>query len=274
MKKKEIKTVIATVIVFAAAIVILLLLLPVEKKNQQREQYGKLAIQAETDEKSRYILEHIDEYPNGILNYYYNGDQFLDFVYNYPEHKNDYAAMSYTDDELNSEKPPRLFMEDMRWCYQPMGGGYIISNGCAAVSLTMAYIYLYNDGDIDPYKVAVAAEKMDAIGYFGGIDTLKIRDVAENIGFAVSEQKYCDDSNKKISDPSIDDMISIIKSGDALMAGCRGENFGDHAILITDYNNGMFSVNDPASVKNSEKLWSYEELTSDIYYLWDLSAKS
>ena len=41
-----------------------------------------------------------------------------------------------------------------------------------------------------------------------------------------------------------------------------------HYIVITGLKDGMFVVNDPNSVENSEMLWSYERIEDQIRNLW------
>lgn len=45
-----------------------------------------------------------------------------------------------------------------------------------------------------------------------------------------------------------------------------------HYMLITDYVDGKFKVNDPNSRKNSETLWDFELFADQIYMMWAFSA--
>lgn len=257
--------------VCSVCLAVLLLLIPVEKSNKLHEKFGKLADAAETDERAKKVIDNIDDIPKGVLDLYYSGNAYHEYLYNYLDHKDDYSKMQFTKEELDSEKPPKLYMSDMRWCYQPMGGGYIQTNGCAAVSLTMAYLYLRNNSDIDPYKIARIAEENDAIGFWGGISVDRIGEIAEKIGLEVKEYSYINDQNQKNSDPTEEEMKGILDSGHVLFAGCRGEAFGDHAIIVSDYSDEGFTVNDPTNEEKSEKIWTYDELASNICIILELS---
>ena len=46
-----------------------------------------------------------------------------------------------------------------------------------------------------------------------------------------------------------------------------------HYIVLTGVVEGKFSVNDPNSVKNSEKLWSYEDIQGQIRNIWAVGVK-
>ena len=41
-----------------------------------------------------------------------------------------------------------------------------------------------------------------------------------------------------------------------------------HYIVLRGVEDGQFQVNDPNSVVNSEKLWSYEQIEGQIRNLW------
>lgn len=267
------KKIILTLAVLAAMTAILILLIPVEKKNILEKQYPYLSKQAENNDRTaQEILDNIEEYPDDIVDFYNQDGDFCDFVYNYPAHKYDYASMQFTDEELNSQKPPKLYMYDFRWCYQPMGGGYIMNNGCVAVSLTMAKLYLTHSGDVDPYKIAQTAENMGVIGFSGGIVSSDIKAVAEAVGLSAEEYRFFDEEqNVKTEQVEKKLLTDILDSGDVLMVGVLGEPFGAHAFLISDYNDEGFIINDPADRERSEKIWNYDELAPIIYYVWDIS---
>ena len=44
-----------------------------------------------------------------------------------------------------------------------------------------------------------------------------------------------------------------------------------HYMVIVGYENEQFKINDPFSVENSNKLWSYEQLEGQIKNLWAIS---
>lgn len=266
--KNDKKTIIMVLAVFAIIVIVLVLLIPVERKRQLREKYGALAVNAETDVKSKYILDHISEYPDEILRYYYSGE--IDFAYNYPFHKNDYATMSYTAEELDG-RVPALYMEDNRWRYQTMFDSYYIKDsGCAVVSLTMAYIYLTGKTDMDPYKIGLIADELGAIGTFGGITDEYTMSLIDAIGLKAVEYQFFNEDREKDKHADIETMKSILDSGHVIMAGMVGETFGQHALIIKGYDGDNFTINDPDDAENTARAWTYEELDSEMYYMWDL----
>jgi hypothetical protein len=59
-------------------------------------------------------------------------------------------------------------------------------------------------------------------------------------------------------------IICAMGKGDFTSAG--------HFILLTDYEDGMFSLNDPNSIERSSRLWSYEELSWQIEGIWAIGS--
>lgn len=274
MSKNNKKSIIVFLIVFVLMVAVLLLLIPLQKKNELKEKWGSLAVLAETDERAKFIIENEELYPEEIIDMFYTNEKNLDFVYNYPLHKDDYQSMSFTEEELNCEGVPALYMDDLRWGYETIDGAYIKSTGCMAVSLTMANLYLNHNSNVDPIKVALVAEENDNVGIFGGINNDKLQTVIDQLGMASVVNDYTKDM-EKVSTADIETIKSIIDSGHVCLAGMVGDTFGVHALIIREVTeDGKIRINDPASPERTEKIWDFEQLEPEIYYLWDLSAKS
>lgn len=270
--KSRLKYIIISAVAIIAAVAVMLLLIPIERERELAEEYGVLYENSKTDEKSAYIFEHIDEIPEDILWYYYSDyDRYVDFVCGYPEHKNDYENMSFTEEELNSETVPALYMNDFRWGYEKIGGAYVFSSGCMAVSITMANLALRHNGDIDPVKVFEAAVEMDGFGTFGGIDNEIVPQLLENLGFEYVIHDYSPDSEES-GEADINAVINALENGSVVMAGTHGETFGSHALIIRSVDeNGTMLINDPANPKKTDAVWDFYELQPEIYFIWELS---
>ena len=267
------KTIVIVSLVFVAILAMMLLLIPAQRENEFRQKWGKLAELAETNEYAKFITENEELYPPEILNFFYNDPDDLEFVWGYPFHKDDYLSMTFTDEELHSEKVPALYMFDNRWRYQPIGDFYIEHHGCAAVSLTMAYLWLTGKDDIDPRKVAEIAENLDAVGILGGIEDKKIPLICNEMGLNSKEYSYCS-GIEKTSHADIQTVKDVIDNGHVLLAGMSGKRFGVHMLIIVGYDDGdSFTINDPDSFENSERKWSFEELESEMMFLYDISKK-
>lgn len=267
------KTAVIMLTAFAVIIITMAALIPVEKKQQLYAKWGDIAALAETDTRAQYIIENEELYPKELINILRRyPEEELAYVYNYPFHKDDYKTMSYTDEELDG-RIPVLYMHDNRWCYQTHEGFFFIKySGCETVSLTMAYIGLTGKSDIDPYKIVLIADEMGAIGAFGGISNNYTMDMIHAIGLDAVEYSFVDESRQKDKSADIGTMKSILDSGHVIMAGMVGDTFGTHAIIIRGYEGDSFYINDPEDEENSARLWSYEELDPEMYYMWDIYA--
>lgn len=267
------KTAIIMLSAFAVIIITMAALIPVEKKQQIYDKWGKIAVLAETDTRAQYIIENEQLYSEKILGILRsNPEEELGYVYNYPFHKDDYKTMSYTAEELDG-RIPVLYMNDPRWGYELFNDSFFIKNsGCEAVSLTMAYIALTGKSDLDPYKVVLIADAMGALGVFGGISNNYTIDMIHAIGLDAVEHSYVDENRHKDKTVDIQTIKSILDSGHVIMAGMVGETFGTHAIIVRGYEGDGLYINDPADEENSSRLWSFDELEPEMYYIWDLYA--
>lgn len=262
------------IIICVAVFIIMLLLIPLEKRNQLRDKYGKLAVNAETDERSAYILENVEQIPNDVLKLYYKDyEKWCDFVYDYPVHKNDYDTMTFTDEEINSETVPQLFMYDRRWAYEKLEDGFIAQFGCLPTCLTMAYLYLTHSPDVDPYIISKIAEDIDAVG-INGIRDDRVKELAGIIGLEVTEYKYYTEmKDTKDITTDVEDLKGIIDRGNVAIGGMKGEVFGVHAVVFGGYTDEGFIINDPANKEYSEKIWQYEEFEPELFFLYEVSLK-
>ena len=258
---------------FAVIIITMAALIPVERKQQLYDKWGQIAVLAETDTRAQYIIENEQLYPELIINILRNDPEGeIGYVYNYPFHKDDYRTMSYTEEELDG-RVPALYTDDPRWSYELFDDYFFIKkSGCEAVTLTMAYIALTGKDDLDPYKVVLLADEMGAIGVFGGISNNYTMDMIRAVGLNAVEYSFVDENRRKDKSADIEAMKSILDSGHLIMAGMVGSTFGSHALIIRGYEGDSFYINDPASREKSSRLWSFEELDPELYYVWDLYA--
>lgn len=261
--------------VFAALFVIvtavLVLLMPLENKNRLREEYGKLAIMAESDERARYIIDNIEQYPKSILDLYYNKEDNFDFVYNYPFHKDDYKTMSFTAEELNCETIPALYMDDPRWGYEPFGDDIIKTGGCSLVSMTMAWLYLRHDGTIDPVIVGRFIEDNGYVGMFGGLLRKNTGDVLGGLGFEYTEHNYDENEGGSGTVTAEELKAALDKPGTVVYACMSGETFGEHAMIIRGYDENGFYVNDPASREKTDKVWDISVFENELVRFYEVS---
>ena len=270
------KTAIIILSTFTAVIITLLAFIPAENKKQKYAEWGNIAVLAETDQRAQYIIDNKQIYPESIIDILRTDPEGeIEFVYNYPFHKNDYNTMSYTAEELDG-RVPALYMSDTRWCYQTINDYFFLKyQGCVPVSLTMAYIALTGKTDLDPYKITLIAGDIDALADFGGIYNGMVAELIKTIGLNVVEYQFTNDNIQNIQKTDhadIQEMKSILDKGHVIMAAMGGDTFGYHAIIIRGYEEDSFYINDSEDEENSSKLWSFDELEPEMNYMWDIYA--
>lgn len=262
------KNAIILISTFLVITIVMVLLIPVQKKNERYEQFGRLAELAETDERANYIIENIEQYPKYILDLFYSNYDNLDFVYNYPFCRDNYANMTYTDEELSGV--PALYMADPRWGYERIGNynSIIKTEGCAYTCLTMAYIGLTGKSDIDPVILGKIAYQYSMTGSISaGLKMDKIGEMCDMIGLSGTFYNY--DTNKDgTAIESIEEISTHLENDSVIIAGMYGETFGSHAIVIREYDGNNVYINDPADPEKTAQVWNFDEIKSEIKGIW------
>lgn len=249
---------------FAAVIIIMLLLIPVEKKHEYYQKWGELAVRAETDERAKFAIDNADLYPETWFRMLYSeSESAFDFAYNYPFNKDNYKSMTFTDEELNSDEIPAVYMNDTRWSYEM--GGAVKTDGCVAVSITMANLYLNHNADVDPVKIISYANEM---GYFGlgGIGQENVLDIMEHFGMTAVEHVIDKKGGEKVTESELKAAADI--EGAVVIAAVQGGTFGNHALVIRGYDENGFYINDPATPERTAVQWDFEVFENELVRYW------
>ena len=181
-----------------------------------------------------------------------------EFVLNYPMKKDQNFEIDLTE-HLNSETLPLLLQWDERWGYTIYGSNVMGLTGCGPTCLSMVCLHLLQDASYTPRYVADFAEENDYYVKGSGSTWTLISEGGETLGLDVTELPL--DENRMIKNlEQGNPIICIMGPGDFTTAG--------HFIVLAGCKDGRFVVNDPNSITNSEKLWSYEELEGQIKNLW------
>lgn len=214
-------------------------------------------------EAERIVKEYADEkgirysqYPKSLIELLDRNPETKDFVLDYPFREQQDYDLSGTD---RSTVP--LFLQwDKRWGYEKYGSDCIAITGCGPTCLAMAGYYITGDGKtFNPAAIAAFSEKNGyyASGY--GSSWTLISEGAVQLGLDVTEiplvEKRIRD-NLEVGNP----IICAMGAGDFTSSG--------HYIVLIGLEDGRFIVNDPNSVANSSKLWSYEQIQGQIRNLW------
>ncbi|MCR5149388.1 MAG: C39 family peptidase [Eubacterium sp.] len=207
------------------------------------------------------IRENPSRYPEDLLLLIHKNHETLDFVYDYPLKKN-----APVDNDITAElkvaeegKIPLFLQWDERWGYMKYGDGFMSNNGCGPTSLAMVVVYMTGNKDATPAKIAKYAD--DNGYYYDGVGTAwsLLNHACMEYGVYAKEIGFSEEA-----------MIEAVTTGHPLVAIVGRGDFtdGGHFIVITGYEDGEFTVNDPNSIIRSNMKWSFARLYHQIDGLW------
>lgn len=203
-----------------------------------------------------------EDYPVELLELLSRNPETQDFVLSYPLEKDVDHEIDLS--EYKNSKTVPLFMQwDKRWGYIEYGSGVAGLTACGPVCLSMCAYYLTGDDAMSPDKIIeFALENKYYEKGSGSLWTL-ISEGGEKLGLEVEELPLV---KNKITDnlEAGNPVICVMGEGHFTTTG--------HFIVLTGIKNGEFTVNDPNSISNSERTWSYEEISGEIKNLWAISS--
>lgn len=214
------------------------------------------------DYASAHGLSYAD-YPKSLIDLLERNPETEKFVLEYPTaHK---TAVNVNLSEYADTETVPLFMQwDQQWGYIKYGSDVAGITGCGPVCLSMAAFYLTKDPAYAPDKLIQFASDN---GYYvkgSGSSWTLISEGGVKLGFAVNELPL--DKNrilKELKDGR--PIICVMGPGDFTTSG--------HYIVLTGSENGMLKINDPNSRTNSQKLWTYEQISGQIRNLWSVGMR-
>lgn len=228
----------------------------VQKENAEVNSNTKITVNTLAENEGLRITTQ--QVPQELLELLERNPDAEEFVLNYPLKKDQSFEVDLSE-HLNSETVPLFLQWDERWGYTIYGSNVMGLTGCGPTCLSMVCLYLLQDATFTPRYVADFAEEN---GYYvegsGSAWTL-ISKGGETLGLDVTEIPL--DENRMMKNLELGNpIICIMGPGDFTTAG--------HFIVLAGCKDGKFVVNDPNSITNSERLWSYEELKRQIKNLW------
>ena len=208
-------------------------------------------------------IEGLENYPKDLQDMLEKYPQTYDFVAGYPQRGKYQGKDIDLSKEVSLGEVPLLLQWDKRWGYDKYGSKMIGVAGCGPTCMSMAYIYLTGDQEMNPRKMADFAynngydakagtrwsfftEGAGRLGLWGreiGLDEVKMKEEL--------------DKGRVI--------ICSMGPGDFTQNG--------HFILIRGYDAKGFFVNDPNSKENSDKQWEFGTLFYQIKCLWSLGVR-
>ncbi len=206
------------------------------------------------------IYKNRDRYPENLLSAYLNNPEMEDFLAGYLDAgiPQSTATEGLTAQEQQQEFP-LLLQWDKRWGYVSYGGSIIGLSGCGPTCLSMVLISLTGQTDQTPAQVASFSE---ASGYYvegSGTAWSLMTEGASRLGLSARELSL-DESVMKAALDRGEPIICTVGAGDFTTQG--------HFILLYDYNEQGFLVNDPNCIARSQQAWTFERLRGQIKNLW------
>ncbi len=202
------------------------------------------------------------DYPDSLIELLERNPETKDFVLSYPLEKDAIHGIDLSEYE-DSEAVPLFLQWDKRWGYKEYGSDVAGLTACGPVCLSMCAYYLTGDEAMSPDKIIdFAIENNYYVKGSGSLWTL-ISEGGEKLGLEVDELPL--DKNTIVrSLENGNPVICVMGKGHFTTTG--------HFIVLTGVDeNGDFTVNDPNSITNSSKSWSYDTISGEIKNLWSVS---
>ena len=215
-----------------------------------------------SDERYAQIVENAEKYPEKLLINLANNPEMIAFVADYKGNTRDYDKAELTEKELQEEYP--LFLQwDKRWGALAYGDeSNVAISGCGPTTLAMVAL----TGNTQATPAAVAKFAMQEGYYMSGTGTM---------WSLMTEGAAAYDVHSEQINISQIEIKQHLDQGDIVICSVRQGDFttGGHFILLYDYDDEGFSINDPFSLYRSGQKWDYGKIRSQIKAVWALRAK-
>ena len=202
-----------------------------------------------------------DQLPDAEKKLYANNKDTKEYILGYLNGQQG-TPFEYGETVELKRRYPYYVQWDRRWAYDALGGTNVAIGGCGPTVVAMALSGMLKDETITPKQIS---EIENANGYFTSLGT-------KWSFFDFIADKYNLKSIKlSLSKASIDEAIN---RGNPIIASVHPGKFTTvgHIILIVGKNNGgNYIINDPNSYNRTLKVWSYDELKTEIIAMWEFS---
>lgn len=200
------------------------------------------------------------DYPESLIALLERNPETEEFVLGYPNRQELEVDLSKFD---RSGGVPLFIQWDPMWGYGMYGSDFMAITGCGPTCLAMAGYDVTGDKKFSPDQVAAFAQENGYYSYGNGSSWTLISEGGPALGLDVTELPL---EEGKIA--------AYLKAGDPIIAAMGPGDFTNsgHFIVLTGYDDGLLSVNDPNSYVNSEKTWSFEVFAQQVKNLWVIKA--
>lgn len=198
------------------------------------------------------------DYPRELIELFGKNPETKDFVFNYPLRKDEKQEIDLSS-VLEGDGVPLLMQWDSRWGYEEYAGGMMGLTGCGPTCLSMVAMHIKDDPSYDPRYIKEFSEKNGYDVEGSGSSWTLMSEGGKKLGFDVTEiplDKYRIIRNLEVGNL----IICVMGPGDFTETG--------HFIVMTGYEEGKVSINDPNSIERSNKLWELDKIMGQIKNLW------
>lgn len=221
-------------------------------------------IETEEERMERVRMEaEIYHYPENVTELLDKNPETIGFVDHYREKKDQLPADTIGDDLIPGEIP-LLLQWDERWGYAPYGSSIVAVSGCGPTCMAMVAAGLNQDPSITPAKTAEYGTANDYL------------DEENNTYWAFMEEA-CANWNLRFESVEVDEaqVAAQLLAGHPIICSVGPGDFtrNGHFIVLTGYENGNLTVNDPFSQANSERTWTFAEIQDQIKAMWAYALK-
>lgn len=239
------------------------------KIEQQKKEEKKKKKKPEKKETPEEHLERVRAkaisagYPDGVIELLDKNPETVDFVENYPKKKDSKPAETIGD-SLQPGSIPLLLQWDERWGYSTYGTSIIAISGCGPTCMAMVASGLNQDPSITPAKVASFGTQHSYVDEENNTYWSFMREAGASWNLSCYESLL---NETQVS--------AELSAGHPIICSVGPGNFTQigHFIVLTGYENGNVTVNDPFSKANSETLWNFSQIKDQIRAMWVYSLK-
>lgn len=237
-----------------------------KKEDRQKEQEAREQ-QLTPEEKKAQEIAAVKEQaraegcPVEIIGLIDQNEETLDFVRDYAENKDKYVPET-VETSTGNGAIPHFLQWDERWGYSSYGTSTIASSGCGPTCMSMVIVGLTGDTTATPYRLAKYSEENGFIDEENNTYWAFLDSAARQWGLTCQEGMM-DEGTLAVELQAGHPVICSMLPGDFTDGG--------HFIVLTGYENGQVTVNDPFSISNTEKTWNYSDISGQIKEMWTVS---
>lgn len=215
---------------------------------------------AKDDKRYNEVIKNSKEYQKDVLELLYKNDETLDFVLSKSNFRMP-GIFVKIDKECGNGVIPILQQWAPKWGWYKYGENILALNGCGPTSLAMVITGLTGNDGINPMEIA---KYSDENGYHekAGTNWDLMTDIVEKYGV----------KGRRIS-VAKESFENALNSGNPIICSVGPGYFTKegHFIVISGIKDGKLIIHDPNSIKNSKKLWEFNDIKNQIKAAWAYS---